>query len=134
MIFNNILADFIEICHIIVSFLVVFGWITTNPLYLIFNIVFNANILIHWITNNGQCILTVIEALIRNKQIDQGFLYRFINPIYNISKFEMKTLLYSILILSMLLSVNKLRKLYIKNKYKIKLFLYRIINGKRKKN
>ena len=44
----------------------------------------------HWITNNDGCILTLIEAKLRNKKSTQTFMGRLISPVYKISSTEVR--------------------------------------------
>jgi hypothetical protein len=78
------------------------------PLILILHITFGICILIHWLGNNNNCSLTLIESWLRKKHPKDTISHQFIAPIYDFSENEWNTVCYIILISLILVSIYKL--------------------------
>jgi hypothetical protein len=109
------LAGFIRIIHILVILFVISTpiLITTVDL-LILHVTFCVSILIHWYYNNNICSLTLIEAKLRGIEIEGGFIYKIIAPIYDflhiplISENNFQNIVYVFVIGLMTMSIYKL--------------------------
>jgi len=110
---------------LLVLFIVIIPFIGKN--YLLFmHTITGITILIHWITNNNICSLTVIEyklrEIITKKPVNRQdcFMARLIDPIYDFKKnnHSRRIFLYTVLIGLTLFSAYKLRKNYKEGKLK----------------
>ncbi len=104
-----LLANFIRVFHIgVILFMALTPFFGSAPL-LVLHITFGISILMHWVTNNNMCSLTLLESKLRGIDISNGFIHQFIAPVYNIPKILSQKLLYGILILLILFSIVKLK-------------------------
>lgn len=117
---DTLLLYIVMIIHFLVIFFVVFvPFIGNNYLLLVHSIIVPF-IMIHWITNNNSCALTMIELNLRSKiegiHVDKKncFTCRIINPIYDVTNNynEYSTLIYIVTILLWLTSSGKLIQKY----------------------
>ena len=84
-------ANIIAFLHLILVILVVSTPFLTNDTYILLFYCFMVfSIMFHWITNNDACMLTLIEAKLRNKKPTQTFMGRLISPVYRISSVEVR--------------------------------------------
>lgn len=102
---NIILANLIFLFHIIILLFVILIPFTKIPLYLILHITFCISLIIHWAHNNNACSLTLIESKLRGISESDSFSYKFIAPIYDISKTEWSNFCYIITIILALISL-----------------------------
>jgi len=87
----EITANIIAFLHLILVILVISTpFLTDNILILLFYCFMVFSIMLHWITSNDMCILTLLESKLRNKKTNQTFMGRLIGPVYNVSKFEVR--------------------------------------------
>jgi hypothetical protein len=87
----EITANIIAFLHLILVILVISTpFLTDNLFILLFYCFMVFSIMLHWITSNDMCILTLIESKLRNKKTNQTFMGRLIGPVYNVSKFEVR--------------------------------------------
>jgi hypothetical protein len=117
--YKFLLYAIIALHTILVLFIVLIPFFGKN--YLLFlHVITGFAILIHWITNNNVCSLTLIEyklrEIITKKPVDRQdcFMARLIDPVYDFKKnnHSRRIFLYSILIGLTLLSIYKLRRNY----------------------
>lgn len=84
-------ANIIAFLHLILVILVVSTPFLTNDTYILLFYCFMVfSIMFHWITNSDACILTLLEAKLRNKKSTQTFMSRLISPVYRISSMEVR--------------------------------------------
>lgn len=112
---DNLLAGFIRIIHILVILFVISTPLLINSIeILILHVTFCTSLLVHWYYNNNICSLTLIEAKLRGIEIDGGFIYKIIAPIYDflhiplISENNFTGIIYFVVIGLMGLSLYKL--------------------------
>ena len=51
-------------------------------------------LVLHWVLNNNNCMLTILEAKLRNIPLDQGFIYRVITPLFKINHLRLSFVIY----------------------------------------
>jgi hypothetical protein len=107
---NIFLANLISIFHTIVVLFVLIAPFTNIPSLLILHITFSISLLVHWWFNNDECSLTYIESKLRGLDRTEGFTYKFIAPMYNISKTEWSRLCYIVTIILLCVSIYYLYK------------------------
>lgn len=106
---NIFLADIIHIFHIGVILFVIFAPISNIPAILILHVVFCISLIVHWIGNNNACSLTYFESYLRGlNDRSHSFSYKFIAPIYDVSKSDWSKICYTITIIVLLISLYKL--------------------------
>jgi len=86
----NIAANIIAGLHLlIIIFITVTPFLSSNPLVLIYYCYILFFIMLHWYTNNDTCVLTLIESRLRGKRSNETFMGRLIKPVYNVSSKEL---------------------------------------------
>jgi len=107
--FQNIyLANFIYFLHILVILFVIFAPFSNIPSILIIHIAFSFSLLVHWIANNNACSLTYMESQLRGINVEDSFTYKFISPVYDISKTDWSRICYIVTIIVLMISIYKL--------------------------
>lgn len=107
--FQNIyLANVIYFLHILVILFVIFAPFSNIPSILIVHIAFSFSLLVHWIANNNACSLTYLESQLRGVNVEDSFTYKFISPVYDISKTDWSRICYIITIIVLMVSIYKL--------------------------
>ena len=106
--FNNLLANIVSIFHTIVVLFELFAPFSDIPALLILHITFSVTLLSHWYGNSDVCSLSYLESFLRGKPYTEGFTYKFIGPMYNISQTEWSQLCYILTIGLMCISIYKL--------------------------
>jgi hypothetical protein len=121
MSYNYIILKIILLMHLlIISFCVLTPFIGKNYMMII-NTIIIPFILIHWITNNNQCVLTIIEENIRSKLTgkpvhnDVIFMKKLIEPVYDfpLNNKDYITIIYIVTILLWLVNTYNLYRKYI---------------------
>lgn len=105
---NLFLANVINLFHIIVILFVILIPFSKVPMLLLLHIVFSLSLLVHWYNNNNQCSLTLFESKLRGLDVTESFTYKFIAPLYDVSKTEWSKICYSFTIVLMIISMYKL--------------------------
>lgn len=106
---NIFLADIIYVFHIIIILFVILAPISNIPAILILHVVFCISLIVHWVGNNNACSLTYFESYLRGlDNTSESFSYKFIAPIYDISKTEWSKICYIVTITALLISIYKL--------------------------
>jgi hypothetical protein len=103
-----ILADIIFVFHVLIVLFMLLAPFSGIPALLILHIVFGISLVAHWATNNNICSLTVLEGQLRGVHHTEGFLHKFIGPIYDICETDWSRFCYILTILLMLASVYNL--------------------------
>lgn len=109
---NNLLANFVFIFHCIIVIFVLSVPFLNNvtPAILILHIVFSISLFAHWYINSNQCSLTILESYLRGKDANDTFTYKFIAPMYDISKSKWNNIVWNITFILMCISLYKLYK------------------------
>lgn len=76
----------------------------TNEFLLNLHVVVMPGIIIHWITNNNVCSLTLLESYVTNKPMDQTFIASVLHPFFQIND----NLIYTMAVGLWLTSIYKL--------------------------
>ena len=105
---NIYLANFIYFLHILVILFVIFGPFSNIPSILIIHIAFSFSLIVHWLANNNACSLTYLESQLRGVDVEKSFKYKFISPVYDISKTDWSRICYIITIIGLTISIYKL--------------------------
>ncbi len=117
---NVIFLNIVVIFHYLVIAFVVLVPFFNSPYLLLMHSIIIPFILLHWITNNNTCALTLMEQQIRKNlygvvpQQNETFMEHIINPIYDFtnSNIDYSTFIYIFIILLWCISVYKLIKKY----------------------
>lgn len=111
---NNFIANFIWVVHIIIILFVVCVPFTNSNYFLLLHAIFVPFMMLHWVTNNNTCCLTVTEKFLRNVKTDKDaqecFTCKLIEPIYDFKKNHeaQSAIIYVITIILWIISVSKL--------------------------
>jgi hypothetical protein len=115
---NTALLYFIKVLHLLlILFIVITPFFNTNY-YLLMHVIIVPFIIIHWITNNNICALTVAEyyitEIVTGKPVEQqeSFFARLVEPVYDFKKNNQAEaiIIYSIALGLLGLSLGKLIK------------------------
>ncbi len=111
----------INVIHLCIVLFVVIVPFLNNNYYLLMHAIIVPFILLHWVTNNNTCALTIAEHYIRElatgKPVvkSQSFMAQLIEPVYDFKKNNQdeSVVIYGVVIALLCLSVSKLiRKKY----------------------
>jgi len=106
----NIVSFFINIIHfIMVSFVIISPFLNIPPVLLL-NLSYTICLMIHWYFNSNICCLTIFEGYITGKPLNQTFIHKIIDPIYNISENSLNNVVWIVTIISFLITLYKLYK------------------------
>jgi len=108
---DTFLADTIYTFHIFIVLFILIAPFSNIPAILILHIVFGIGLIIHWLVNSNNCILTILESQLRGISQDNTFSHQFISPIYDISETEWSTFCYVITIFLIIVSLYRLQNL-----------------------
>jgi hypothetical protein len=64
------------------------------------------SLIVHWIFNNDHCGLTMLESYLTSTDIQEGFIYSIISPIYKITSNEIYILTAILMFISLARIVN----------------------------
>lgn len=104
----NVLADLIWLFHVLVIVFVLGAPFTNIPALLILHVTFSVSLLVHWLGNNNECSLTLLESTLRGLDKTQSFTHQFIAPVYDISNTEWSQVCYTVTTTLLLISIYKL--------------------------
>jgi hypothetical protein len=78
------LANLVRYLHIFLVIFLVIAPLSNNALVILLNLVLMFGIMIHWILNDQTCCLTVLEKMLRGKELDsETFFGNLMGPIYS---------------------------------------------------
>ena len=46
-------------------------------------------LILHWLTNNNTCAWTLLEAKLRGKPVERGFIYSIVRPVFESGRFKL---------------------------------------------
>ena len=116
-------SNIIRLIHVLLII-----YILTCPFYCfgitcdIFYIVFVPFVFLHWIFNNDDCALTVIENYFRgqnifSKNINSNFMYNLVSPVFNLPILMNRKFLYIILFILYIIKICNLCNNIKNNRY-----------------
>ena len=106
---NNFAANVILIIHVLlILFIVLTPVLTNHKMTLLLHLVACIGILMHWVMNSDQCVLTLIEQQLRGKtNRKETFMYNMLHPIFKISDGFASKASYAILLGAMIMSITR---------------------------
>ncbi len=103
------LANCVFTFHLgIVLFMLLAPFVCNAPYILLVHVSFAVCILVHWIGNNNMCSLSVLEAQLRGIRYDEGFMHKFIAPVYDLSQSNWILLCYIVTVILTCIATYKL--------------------------
>ncbi len=100
-----LLANSVRVFHIILILFILFAPFLNSPALWVLHITFSISLLVHWVSNNNTCSLSIFEAKLRGLDYSDSFSHQFIAPIYDISKTQWSRTCYIITIGLMSISI-----------------------------
>lgn len=80
-------ADIIFLVHILILVFLLLAPFSTNHRILLVELVFITGIIIHWLFNNSECCLTILEKHLRNEPDDSKTMFgRIFGTVYTFGK------------------------------------------------
>ena len=120
-IFLIIILRSISIIHLLIMLYILIIPFMNDNLLLIIHILIVPFIMLHWLMNDNNCSLTLIEKSLRKQMYGTSdltcFTCQLIEPIYDFNKkfdqfFVMSVLIYTLMVLLLMISLYKLYKKY----------------------
>jgi len=105
---NLLLANAIYVFHVLIVLFVILAPFSNLPAILILHVTFCATLIVHWLASNNECSLTFLESKLRGLDKSESFTYKFIAPMYDISKTDWSNLCYVITFIVLGISLYKL--------------------------
>lgn len=111
---KQIVANIVKILHLLLVIIILIIPFLNYNSYLFFYIIFIPFILLHWLTNNDTCVLTLIEKKLRNvktkEEEEQCFTQQLISPVFTFANDykQFSLLSYSIVIILWSVAFSKL--------------------------
>lgn len=103
---RSTLASIVKLCHWGLILFILLAPIIGGELLLTYHTIVIPGILIHWITNNNMCSLTLLESKLTNTPIDKTFIGKILNPFFEVNNYA----IYTIIIVLWVLSIYRLQK------------------------
>lgn len=100
---------FITLIHYIISFYMIFGWLVPYCNNLKFYIIFNIFIILHWISNNNNCIISKLEK--KDKGVHTSKLFKKININIDSNSIFIDIINYSSIIIFILISYYRIQNM-----------------------
>jgi hypothetical protein len=97
----------VKLCHyILISFILIAPFINI-PALLFIHAMLSMSLLFHWYLDSDICFFTYLEAYLTGKNVDNGFIYSIVSPVYKISKLQVRQIIWTITILLLFISSHK---------------------------
>lgn len=106
--FNLLLADSIYFTHIVIIIFMITAPFTNSLSILILHLTFTISLLLHWKMNSNVCCLSYTEAYLRGTSINETFMNKFIEPVYNISDYQLNKVIWISTIILGLITAYKI--------------------------
>ncbi len=97
----------VKLCHYILILFILIAPFINIPALLVIHIIVSISLLFHWYLDSDVCFLTYLEAYLTGKNVNNGFIYSIISPIYKISKLQVKHIIWTSTILLLFISFHK---------------------------
>lgn len=81
-------ATIIRVLHVLFVLAILFIPFSSNTQCIEFYVVFVPFMVLHWVLNSDECVLTYIECLLTGSTKKESFLGRLLGPIYTVSNTE----------------------------------------------
>lgn len=105
---NSVLPTIISILHLsLIVFMVVAPFMNT-PAVLLLHVLSSLCLITHWACNNSMCSLTILESYLRGQKPSETFIYKIVNPVYNISQYKLNKIIWFFTIVALGISSYKL--------------------------
>jgi len=93
------LANLVWVLHLLlVCFLVIVPFVSTDKYILSIHVVLSVGILFHWMLSDDTCALTILECKLRGVENTQSFVHSVVSPVY---MFKDSSKVYTILLLGL---------------------------------
>jgi len=106
MVDKSTLLSIVKICHWALILFILLAPIIGGETLLTYHTIVVPGILIHWITNNNVCSLTMLESRLTNTPVDKTFIGKILHPFFEVNNIG----IYAIVIALWLLSLYRLEK------------------------
>lgn len=98
----------VQLLHIIIILLAISALFTNNKHIIQLSALINSYLLVKWTFVTTECGLTILESIIRQKKLKEGFIYRLLQPFINVEESILYKNVYYIMIVLTLISYSKL--------------------------
>ena len=84
----RLIALFVASLHLMLVLGLAYSPFSKSDRYKTMAIVILASIMVHWVLNDGTCLLTLIESKVTGKPVGDGFISSIVHPVYSIKVVE----------------------------------------------
>lgn len=105
------IANIINIVHLLmIIFILACPFTSINMTIDILYLVFIPFLVLHWVLNNDDCALTVMENYFRgyplfNKDVNSNYMYRLVHPIFNLPILLNNNFIYLVIVILYIIKV-----------------------------
>ena len=109
------LKKIVQLIHVIIVLISISALLSNNQFIIRMSAIINSYLLFKWTFVSSECMLTRIESILSNKKLEQGFIYRMLQPFINIKESTLYQNMYFIILGLTIVSYLKLYFLYNQN-------------------
>lgn len=123
---SELLANIVRALHaLVVAFIILVPFTVKNKMVLIIHHWTCLSLIVHWVTNNDACCLTLLEASLRGKPASHTFIDQLIGSVYRMPQKWPVDVANSVSVVTVALGAYSLSQ-----SYKAYPILYRLLKGK----
>ena len=101
---SSVLATVIKFVHFVLIMFIIVVPFTSSEWLLTLHAIGMPGLIIHWLTNNNVCSLTLLESQLTGESMDRTFIGKIVHPFFEVNNYTV----YSIVIGLWLLTLYKL--------------------------
>lgn len=98
---NTIAAIIVKTVHLALVLFMVIVPFTNSEFFLTIHAIGLPGLLIHWITNNNVCSLTLLEAKLTGSALNQTFIGKIVHPFFEINNYTIYTIVFGLWFLTL---------------------------------
>jgi hypothetical protein len=85
MIVAEVLATTVSFVHMsVICYVIVAPFVLTKVVHRVLYVYAVGSILVHWVTSNTLCVLTLVENWLRGTTNNESFIFKFVGPVYDL--------------------------------------------------
>jgi hypothetical protein len=98
---QSLVATFIRVIHILLVLFIIVVPFTNSEYFLTLHAIGIPGLIIHWVTNNNLCSLTLLESKLTGEQIDNTFIGKIVHPFFEINDYTIYTIVLGLWLISL---------------------------------
>jgi uncharacterized membrane protein (DUF106 family) len=113
---RHVMVPLIKLLHFSLIIFVLAAPVSSVPGVLVLNATLTASLMTHWIGSSDVCCLSLAESYISGEPYKNTFIHSIVSPVYNLPETFVSKISWIITIISFIVSVSKLLKIFIVDK------------------